>query len=413
MRLSWLLARRFRSSPPGTGHIRAVSHSSVIGIALGCAIIITLLSVMNGFYKALEEELLSVVPQVEFEAVQGTLYDWQQVAQTAQNHQEVIATAPAMTFTAMIQQKKRFYGLQTRAIDTELEQGVSGYRRYIQPSDWEYFEAHDDAVLLGSGAAQALQLQIGDPILLIIPAFHQEGLSQSSPKYIWFTFAGTFHFGGELDYRQAYVHLPYVQERLGLKNVVNTVRVKIKDMYQAPRVAQEVGNQLTEYAYMHDWTYTEGHLYQDIQLVRTVMYLVLFLVLAVASFHVVATLMMQVQDKKSTIAILRTMGAKRSLIVASFMAQGVMSGCIGIVYGVLGGVTLTLSLPYLVQSYETYIGHAILSDSVYFIDSLPVQLLFGDIVFVALCALFLSCIAAIYPAYRAARLEPVVVFRAL
>ncbi|MCO4320405.1 lipoprotein-releasing ABC transporter permease subunit [Aliidiomarina quisquiliarum] len=406
MSLALLLATRFRRFKNVSGYLSFISRSSTVGIALGCAILIILLSVMNGFHKALEDDLLAIVPHVEFEAVSGSLKDWRTVVELAEQHEQVIAAAPVIRLTAMVQQQRRFHGVDIRAIEPELESRVSRVQDFASSSDWQDFYNDPDSILLGAGLAATLGLEKGDGLLLLVPQLGHETNANRAPQRLWVTYAGNFSFGGELDYRQAYMHLSKAQQLTGSIDGANAVRLRISDVYAAPHIAAELGYQLEEYAYMHDWTRTEGHLYRDIQLVRTVMYIVLVLVLAVASFNIVATLMMQVEEKRAAIAILKTMGASDGLILRTFVWQGALNGIPGALVGAGLGWLLALRLPTILAWWEQLHGSALLASDIYFVNRIPVHVLWQDVVLVTLVALLMSLVATLYPAYRASQLAP-------
>ncbi|RAK01540.1 lipoprotein-releasing ABC transporter permease subunit [Aliidiomarina maris] len=404
--LAWTLARRFRRSKHKNRFVNFISASSTTGIALGCAALIVLLSVMNGFQKALEEQLLSLVPHVEFQAVRDGLRDWRAIVETAESHPQVIAAAPVTIVNSMLQQGRTFKGVSARAIDTELEPKVSGLTQYTSKSDWARFEANPDGILLGYGLAADLGLHVGDRVTLLVPRVESGRQSLQAPRRVHLELVGTFRLGGELDYQQAYIHLERGQQAMGLSSEANGVRLLLRDVYQAPIVASQVASELREFAYVSDWTRTEGHLYRDIQLVRSVMYLVLVLVLAVASFNIVSTLVMVVQEKRSAIAILKTMGADDSVILRSFVLQGTMNGVLGIVIGGVSGVLLAWQLPTIFVWLEATFGFSLLPADIYFVSAIPTQIQLIDVVLVLSVALLTSVLATLYPAWKAARINP-------
>ncbi|RUO38163.1 lipoprotein-releasing system transmembrane subunit, LolC/LolE family [Aliidiomarina shirensis] len=410
MNLPFLLARRFRKSREKTRYLSFISASSTIGIGLACAILIILLSVMNGFQKALETDFLSMVPHVEYQAAQGGLQDWREIVRVAEQHPGVKAAAPAIKLSAMVQEPGRFRGIQLRAIDTNLEPAVSGITRYLPAAAWQDFIENPDGILLGKGLADALQLRVGDRINLIIPQL-QQGNALSAPQRINAEVVGIFAMGGELDFQQAYIHLAAGQKAARIDTEAASVRLALHNVYAAPAVAREVASEVREYAFIHDWTRTEGHLYRDIQLVRTIMYLVLVLVLAVASFNIVSTLIMVVREKQSSIAILRTMGASPKLIVATFVYQGSLNGVIGALFGSLIGTIAAALLPDLLGWLEQALSFSLLPAELYFISSIPSDVLVRDVVLVTGVAIATSVLATLYPAWQAAKLTPVQALR--
>ncbi|RUO22579.1 lipoprotein-releasing system transmembrane subunit, LolC/LolE family [Aliidiomarina iranensis] len=410
MNLALLIARRFRKSREKTRYLSFISASSTLGIGLACAILIILLSVMNGFQKALETDFLSMVPHVEYQAVEGGLQDWRGLVRVAEAHEGVKAAAPAIRLSAMVQQPGRFRGLELRAIETELEPKVSGITRYVSAEDWQDFANTPDGILLGQGLAEALQLYIGDSVSVIIPQL-QQGNALRAPQRINLQVAGIFAMGGELDFQQAYIHLATGQAAARIDTEASTVRLALHNVYDAPEVARDVAGSIREYAYIHDWTRTEGHLYRDIQLVRTIMYLVLVLVLAVASFNIVSTLIMVVREKQASIAILRTMGAAPSLILKTFVLQGSLNGVVGAFFGSLMGAILAALLPSLLLWLEQTLSFSLLPAELYFISSIPSDVALRDVLLVGGVALATSVLATLYPAWQAAKLTPVQALR--
>ncbi|RUO25957.1 lipoprotein-releasing system transmembrane subunit, LolC/LolE family [Aliidiomarina minuta] len=404
--LPWNLARRFRRSKHKNRFVNFISASSTLGIALGCCVLIVLLSVMNGFQKALEDELLSLVPHVEYQAVHDGLRDWRQVVEDAEAHPRVLAAAPVTVVNTMIQQGRGFKGVSARAIDPELEPRVSSLPDYISAADWQRFKDNPQGMILGQGLATELGLEVGDGLTLLVPRVGQDRSRMQAPRRLTVTLAGTFRLGGELDYQQAYLHLALGQEAMGLSTEANSVRLRVDDLYQAPVIAAQVAATLSEHAYIRDWTRSEGHLYRDIQLVRTVMYLVLVLVLAVASFNIVSTLVMVVQEKKASIAILKTMGASDALIMRTFILQGSLNGVLGILLGGIAGVLLAWQLPAIFQWLENTFALVLLADDIYFISSIPTQIAWYDVLLVIGVALLLSMLATIYPAWKATQVDP-------
>ncbi|RUO33223.1 lipoprotein-releasing ABC transporter permease subunit [Aliidiomarina soli] len=404
--LPWLLARRFRRSKHKNRFVNFISASSTAGIALGCAALIVLLSVMNGFQKALEEQLLSLVPHVQYEAVRDGLRDWRQVVATAEEHPRVIAAAPRVLINGMIQQGRGFKGVTAQAIDPELEPRVSGLTDYISSEDWQRFVDQPQGILLGYGLAESLDLKVGDRVNLLVPQIDSDRQSLRAPRRLSLELAGTYRLGGELDYQQAYLHLEEGRKAMGLSSEANSVRLRLDDVYQAPVVASQIAAQLSEYAYINDWTRTEGHLYRDIQLVRSVMYLVLVLVLAVASFNIVSTLVMVVQEKRSQIAILKTMGANDQMIMRTFVLQGTLNGLIGILIGAVSGVLLAWQLPTILKMLESWFAFSLLADDIYFVSSIPTDVQWLDVLLVLGVALLTSMLATLYPAWKATKVNP-------
>ncbi|MEX1220590.1 MAG: lipoprotein-releasing ABC transporter permease subunit [Idiomarina sp.] len=402
--LTWLLARRFRRNHGKNGFLSFISASSTLGIALGCAVLITGLAVMNGFQQVLETRFLKLVPHIEYTAVQGSFQSASGALQQLRSQPGVGSAQAVISTQAMVQQGTEFKGMQLTgiAVNDKAMSQQHAIAEFMPASTWQALQQTSAGVVLGAGLARQLQLSEGDQLQVLIAS----GQDFREPKRHQLKVVGTFEFGGELDYRQAFVGLNTAQQLMGLGEGVTSLQVQLTDIYAAPRLAMELGNQLDEYVYIDHWVRSQGHLYRDIQLVRVVMYLILVLVMAVACFNIVSTLIMTVQEKMAQIAILKTMGMRQSALLRVFVWQGLQSGISGTLLGILGGVVLALSLPKLIHFIEQMTGSTVLSGDVYFVDQVPTLLAVGDVVLVACVALIMSIVATLYPAWRAAQVSP-------
>lgn len=403
MRLAWLIARRFRQGTAKQGFLSFISASSTIGIALGCAVLIAALSMMNGFNQVLQNKLLAVVPQIEYSAVEGALDNWELVAEIAERNPQVVATAPGVNATVMVQTQSTFHGIQVRGVSAEHEQKVSSLSDYVSKEDWERWQ-QKGGLLLGAGLAEKLDLEVGDSVSLLTPEKSERGFR--SPERVRLQVTGLFQFGGQIDYHNAYVSLDTAINELDFARDVSSVRLRVKDVFSAPAVAREVGNELPELVYLDDWTRSHGHLYRDIELVRWVVYLVLILVMAVACFNIVSTLIMTVAKKRSQIAMLKTLGMKDKTLLQSFVLQGVMNGLYGVVIGCVCGILLAQFLPNIMLALETWFNFDVLSSDIYFVGEVPSEWIWSDVFLVAGVALLMSLLATLYPAWRAVKVEP-------
>ncbi len=403
MRLAWLIARRFRQGTAKQGFLSFISASSTIGIALGCAVLIAALSMMNGFNQVLQNKLLAVVPQIEYSAVEGALDNWELVAEIAERNPQVVATAPGVNATVMVQTQSTFHGIQVRGVSAEHEQKVSSLSDYVSKEDWQRWQ-QKGGLLLGAGLAEKLDLEVGDSVSLLTPEKSERGFR--SPERVRLQVTGLFQFGGQIDYHNAYVSLDTAINELDFARDVSSVRLRVKDVFSAPAVAREVGNELPELVYLDDWTRSHGHLYRDIELVRGVVYLVLILVMAVACFNIVSTLIMTVAKKRSQIAMLKTLGMKDKTLLQSFVLQGVMNGLYGVVIGCVCGILLAQFLPNIMLALETWFNFDVLSSDIYFVGEVPSEWIWSDVFLVAGVALLMSLLATLYPAWRAVKVEP-------
>ena len=413
--LSVFIGLRYVRSRQSKGFSSFISASSTIGIAIGVMVLIVVLSAMNGFERALSQHLLSIVPHGEVVAVNDPIADWpKSVASIAQNP-NVIAAAPFIKVQGMMQKSAALKGVEIRGVDVMLEPQVSAISNYMVAGKWQDL-ARENAIIIGAGIARKLSVQVGDKVQLLLPPVSmtdQQGSKAQQfpvPMKQQASIVGIFKFGGTIDDTQAFINLAKASELQGYQaGEVQGIRLKVADVFTAPQVIRDVAYNFDFYVYMLDWTRSHGHLFNDIQLVRLVMFIVLVLVIAVASFNIVSTLIMAVNEKKSDIAILKTMGAKSSTIMTSFMFQGLMNGIVGCLLGASLGILISLNLTDIIRAIESALTVEFLSNDVYFIDYLPTLLREQDVINTVVTALIMSLLATIYPAWRATKVEPALV----
>ena len=421
--LSVFIGLRYVRSGQSKGFSSFISASSTIGIALGVMVLIVVLSAMNGFEKALSQHLLSIVPHGELIAVNDPIDHWPKYVASVKNYPNVVAAAPFIKTQGMMQNRSQLKGVEVSGVDIELEQQVSAISNYMIAGKWQDL-AQDNGVIIGAGIAEKLSLKVGDKVqLLLPPPSREKKLNQGSshnqvrnkqvkqqfpvPVKQHANVVGIFKFGGTVDHSQAFINLAMASKLLGYDNdEVQGIRLKISDVFLAPQTVRNVGINFDSHVYIVDWTRSQGHLFNDIQLVRIVMFIVLVLVIAVASFNIVSTLIMAVNEKKSDIAILKTMGAKPSTIMISFMFQGLMNGVFGCLFGAGLGILISLNLTKIIRTIENALSTKFMSGDVYFIDYLPTVLHQQDVIMTVVIALIMSLIATIYPAWRATKVDP-------
>ncbi|MGD8111113.1 lipoprotein-releasing ABC transporter permease subunit LolE [Vibrio sp. TRT 17S01] len=409
--LSLFIGGRFSRAKQRNKMVSFISLSSTIGITVGVAVIIIGLSAMNGFERELKNRVLSVISHGEFEGVKAPIQDWREVVLQAEKHPKIEAAAPYVKLTALAEKGRELKAIEVRGIDHEQEKQVSSLTNFIDSSVWQEFKPGHQQAILGQGVAELLGVEKGDFITLMIPP--NSGTSKvQAPKRVRVQVAGLLRLNGQIDHNLALIPLQDAQNYAQLGQGVSGVAVKVSDVLQATQIIREAGNTLDVYVYLRSWQQKYGFLYRDIQLVRTIMYLVMVLVIGVASFNIVSTLMMAVKDRAAEIAILRTMGATDGLVKRIFVWQGVFSGVLGSVIGSILGVLIALNLTQLVKGLETLIGHQFLSGDIYFVDFLPSQVDFNDVLLVSSTAIILSLLATWYPASRASQLNPASVLSA-
>ncbi|MGB7543899.1 MAG: lipoprotein-releasing ABC transporter permease subunit [Burkholderiales bacterium] len=391
--------------------ISFISLTSMLGIALGVAALIVVLSVMNGFQKELRARILGVASHVQISGANGQLADWQKVAQDAAGHPQVLAAAPFVNAQAMLAFGGNVRGAVVRGVEPKLEEKVADIGSHMIAGRLEALAPGEFGVVLGSELARALGARAGDKVTLIAP----QGLVTPAgvlPRLKQFTVTGIFEVGMfEYDSGLALIDLADAQKLYRMDDRVSGVRLKLADLFQARQVARELLTRLPGDLYVSDWTRSHANFFRAVQIEKNVMFIILLLIVAVAAFNIVSTLVMAVTDKQSDIAILRTLGASPGGIMKIFIVQGALIGVLGTLIGVAGGIVLALNVGVVVPFLERLFGVQFLSPQVYYITELPSDLQRGDVGVIAAVSLVLSLLATIYPSWRASRVNPVEALR--
>ncbi|WP_165723409.1 lipoprotein-releasing ABC transporter permease subunit [Pseudoalteromonas sp. Z1A2] len=408
MLLSAFLSKRFRAysghKDEKNGFVSFIAKASTIGILLGVAVLIVALSVINGFEQQLVHRLLSVVPQVEYVAPSRPIANWSQKIEDLQTQPHVTGAAPFIAVNGMAQYKSQLKAIEIRGVEPSLESNVSAVNQFT--SGKLVSQLGLDDVILGKQIVKQLDAKVGDNITLLIPQISQKGQSLLAPERVTLNLAGVIEMGGPIDSTAAFIHLNKAQQTLGYDETqVTGLRLSVDDVFSAHQIALKVGQTIDDYVYVSSWFRTQGSLYQDIQMVRTIVYIVVFLIIAVASFNIVSSLVMEVREKQGNIAILKTMGAKDSTILATFVMQGLMQAFVGVALGTLIGVVLALNISELFTWISQLFGANPL-EGVYFIEFLPSKLVLEDIGITVIVTFVLAILATIYPAWQATRVDP-------
>ena len=405
--LALFLGLRYSRSRRSSGFVSFISASSIIGISLGVMALILGLSAMNGFERELRARVLAVVPHAETEMVRGEIADWRKAQQLLLDTPGMVAVSPIVRLNGLLERGDKLKAVQLRAVLPEAEQQISDAGRYMTGQGLQELKPGENGVILGKAIASKLGVQLGENITLLLPnVAAQSEASLKSPLQRRFKVVGFMEIGGQLDGLLGFIHLRDAQQALGIGDQVQGFSFKVQDLMQAQDVAFEAANKLPDRMYVRSWKNSQGYLYQDIQLVRTVMYVVMLMVVAVACFNIVSTLVMAVNEKRGDIAILKTMGAGAWQIRLTFMVQGVINGLAGAVIGGLLGAGLSNYLTPAIHAIETLIGHRFLNPEIYFIDFLPSELHLLDVAIVTGTAILMSLLATLYPAWRASGLQP-------
>lgn len=403
--LSFLTALRFSRGRKRGGMVSLISVISTIGIALGVAVLIVGLSAMNGFERELQNRILAVVPHGEIEAVNQPLQGWLSMLRRVEKVPGILAAAPYINFTGLMENGVQLRAVQIKGVNPQQENQLSALPQFVQGDAWINFKAGEQQVILGKGVADALGVKRGAYVTVMIPNSDPE-LKLLQPKRIRLHVTGIMQLSGQLDHGLVLVPLGDAQQYLDIGDGVTGIAIKVSQVFAANKLVRDAGEVTNAYVYIKSWISTYGYMYRDIQMIRAIMYLAMVLVIGVACFNIVSTLVMAVKDKSGDIAVLRTLGAKDGFIRAIFIWYGLLAGLVGSLSGVVVGVAVSLQLTTITKGVEKLIGHSFLSGDIYFIDFLPSELHWPDVVIVLATALVLSLLASWYPARRASRIDP-------
>ena len=403
--ISWRYQRGKQKNPL----VALISKFSAIGIALGVAVLIVGLSAMNGFERELNSRILAVVPHTEITVNphdnEATLNHWQKLVERLKTNKKITALSPFVSFTALVENGNKLKVVQVKGVDKQAEDQVSSLGKFVEGDGWQKF-AEEGGLVLGSGIAKALDVKAGDWVSLLISQPNgDDQMAQPNRERVQVT--AILHLDGQLDHSYALLALPQAQELMGYReDQITGVELKVDDPFKVQEMDYSMLNDYPQLLYIQNWVAKFGYMYRDIQLIRTVMYIAMVLVIGVACFNIVSTLIMAVKDKQGDIAIMRTLGANNGFIKQIFIWYGLLAGMKGCLIGIVLGVVLALNLTPIIQGIETLLGKKLLSDGIYFVDFLPSELHWFDVVLVLVAALVLSLFASLYPASRAAKLQP-------
>ncbi|MGB6104852.1 MAG: lipoprotein-releasing ABC transporter permease subunit [Pusillimonas sp.] len=408
------LVRARRRGGRGDRFVSFIAASSMAGIALGVAALIVVLSVMNGFQTQVRDRMLSVLPHIELYvprmAPDQVLSEWRQIADSARQNPKVQGTAPFVAAQGMIVRGEALSGVQIRGIAPDLESEVSDVAGQMISGRLETLESGSFAIVLGNQLASSLGVGVGDTVLVLAP---QGSISPAgfTPRMRQFTVTGLFSSGYyEYDASLAFIHYEDAA-KVFRDSGASGVRLRITDMQQAPFVAQELRSVLPGFVHAQDWTQNNRTWFAAVQTEKRMMFLILALIVAVAAFNLLSSLVMAVKDKRSDIAILRTLGAGPGEIARIFLVQGSLIGIVGTLLGVGSGMLLAYNIDVIVPFIERLLGVQFLPQQIYFISELPSNPQIADIAVVAATSLVLSLLATLYPSWRASSLQPAQVLR--
>ena len=386
--------------------ISFISLISMLGIALGVMALITVLSVMNGFEKELRERILGVVAHVTILGEANVLSDWRAVVSAVTAKEHVQGAAPYIHAEGMLTEGSQVSGAVIRGILPAEEGKVSLLATKMKQGSLDNLRAAEYGIVIGNELAFALGVGMGDKVTLTVP---QASVTPVGilPRMKRFTVAGIFEIGMyEYDSAFALIHLEDAQRLFRMQDNVTGVRLKLDDLFLAPQIARQLQEELPGLYETSDWTRQHANFFRAVQMEKTVMFVILLLIVAVAAFNIVSTLVMMVTDKHSDIAILRTLGMSPGSVMAIFMVQGAVIGVAGTLLGTIGGITLALNVETLVPAIEQFLGVKFLAADIYYITELPSDMRWSDVFRISGISFLLTLVATLYPAWRGARTQP-------
>jgi lipoprotein-releasing system permease protein len=402
----WLIGTRYLRSTRGRGFLSFISVVSAAGLAIGVAVLIVVLSVMNGFGRELRTRILSVTSHATLTGLEGTLPDWQQAQAQALKLPGVMAAVPYIEEQALLIRGAHSAGTTLRGVDPDQERRAVGIADRIQGGRIEDLSDGSYRIVLGDALASSLAVSVGDDVVLIAPQGNPTPAG-IEPRMRHFHVSGIFHSGMyEYDRGLAMVNLRDAARIYQLGDAVTGVRLAVQDAFAAPRLIRDLANSLGGGYFVSDWTRIHSNLFRSIEITKSMLFVILLLVVAVAAFNIVAALVMVVKEKRSDIAILRTLGAGPRNVLAAFSIQGAFIGLVGTLAGAVLGLTLSANLESLVHALERLLGTHFLDARVYFMSDLPAYAEWGDVLRICGVAFVLCALATLYPAWRASGIAP-------
>jgi len=378
----------------------------MLGVALGVAALIVVLSVMNGFEKELRERILGMTSHAFITGADNTLKDWQSLQSMIEGADHLVDSAPFVEGQAMLSQGNRVRGSLIRGVNPELEGRVSTIGDKVIQGQFDALQPGSYGVILGKDLAMTMGVGTGDKVTLITPHVSPTPAGVM-PRLKRLNVVGVFEIGMyEYDSALAIMNIEDAAKLFRIPNRVTGLRLKLDDMFQAPRITADLLATLPASYRAADWTYQHANFFRALKTEKTVMFVILLLIVAVAAFNIVSTLIMMVTDKQADIAILRTLGMTPKDIMMIFMVQGTLIGIFGTLIGVGGGVALALNVETIIASLEQFLGYQFLPADVYYISSLPSDLQWNDVTVIGITAFVLSLLSTIYPSWRASKIRP-------
>ncbi len=405
-RYEFWIGRRYVRARSKNGFISLISAISMLGIAIAVAVLIVVLSVVNGFERELKDRLLAMTGHASIQNPQVGLEDWSVWAEVAEGQDDVTAAAPFVDGQGLLVFEYQLSGAEFRGIEPELEARVSGIPDTMLEGDLQSLEAGAFNIVLGIELAAELKAEVGDKVTVTLA----EGIVTPAgivPRTKRFTVSGIYRVGMyEFDRRLAFINLSDSQRLFRMGKKVSGIRLAVTDVFDAPQIVRRAAIEGGGGVLVSDWTRRNVNFFRSIQITKSILFVILLMVIAVAAFNIVSTLVMVVKDKQSDIAILRTIGATPRDVLRIFVTQGTVIGVLGTLAGALLGIVLALNLEGIVQFMEAVFGIKFLAADVYFISDLPAELRLMDVLQISSIALMLALLSTLYPAWRGARTLP-------
>ncbi len=401
-----LLGYRYTRAKRRNGFISFISLSSVIGIALGVFALITVLSIMNGFQQELRDRILGMTAHMTLSEYQDRLGNWQELYQQVNKLKHVVGAAPNVMGQGMLTNNERVKGVLVRGVMPEYEPQVADIDSKMKYGKLSDLQAKGYGIILGMELAHSLGVSVGDKVTLVAP---QGTVSPMGviPRVKRFTVIGLFEAGMfEYDSGLAIVHLSDAQKVFKMKNKVSALQLKLDDMFRIQEVRDEIADNIEQVLYMRDWTQQHANFFKAIQMEKRMVFIFLTLIIMVAAFNIVSTMVMVVTDKQKDVAVLRTIGASPGSIQAIFIIQGLIIGIFGSVIGAILGVLASMNIDVIVPFIENLFGFKFFPADIYYISSVPAKLHWEDVWLVSAIAFTLTLLATLYPARKASKTQP-------
>jgi lipoprotein-releasing system permease protein len=403
--LSLFVGLRYTRAKRRNHFISFISLISMLGIMLGIVALIVVLSVMNGFHKEIQERILGMASHATLGKPEG-VDDWQTVLEQVRSVPEVVGAAPFVEIESMLMNAGRTNGALIRGILPEYEDAVSDLRKDMIAGSPDDLVADGFNIILGRELAAVLGVGVGDKVTLVTPQLNASPVGVM-PRLKAFNVVGLFEVGmSDYDRGAGFVHMRDAALLMRLGDAAGGVRLKLEDMWEAPLVAREIEYGLDGLYRVSDWTQVHRNFFAALRTEKRMMTIILFLIVAVAAFNIVSTLVMVVTDKRADIAVLRTLGASPGRVMAIFMVQGTAIGFAGTLLGIVGGVLLGWNVEPIVGAIERLFGVHFLDPTIYYISALPSDVHASDVLAIGLGAFLMSVLATLYPAWRASRTDP-------